>query len=242
MAHYTDQSTYKEELYRVKLDLMHTLGHELKTPLTGVLGLTELMLHQSLPAQRQQKYLAAIYKEVHRLVQLVNDLLDVEQLDVEQIEAAKPIVQKQRIDMADIVTEVMTPLNLYTNRHTLLLERRTEDAKITADPSKIKQVLYNLLSNAIKYSPDGGRVSVRLYKDDRYMCVDVADEGIGIPPHVFPLLFRKYYRVADAAHKGIAGTGLGLAIAREIVAAHGGKIDVQSEWGKGSTFMVKLPI
>ena len=105
----------------------------------------------------------------------------------------------------------------------------------------MRQVLDNLLSNAIKYTPEGGRITVTLRLTEDAFAISVQDTGIGIPPEELPRLFSKYHRVQDSRTKGIKGTGLGLLIVKEIVEAHGGRIEVQSEPGRGSTFTVFLP-
>ena len=113
---------------------------------------------------------------------------------------------------------------------------------ITADPDRIRQVIVNILSNAIKYTPAHGTVTVLCGQQENYVYIKISDTGIGIPEKDLPMLFERFYRVDKARSREMGGTGLGLAIAKEIVEAHNGSLDVESEYGKGTAVTIRLPI
>ncbi|WP_110113452.1 ATP-binding protein [Bacillus sp. CGMCC 1.16541] len=229
--------TKEYEVDEMKSEFVSTVSHELRTPLASVLGFTELMLNKELKPERQKKYLTTIYQEAKRLTALINDFLD-----VQRMEAGKQSYEKKQEDIVSIAKQVIQAQEIAVSAHTIDLVTKTEHSFVLGDRDKLIQVFNNLLNNAIKYSPEGGKVLVLIEERDQQLCVDVKDEGIGIPPESIDQLFMKFYRVDNSDMRKIGGTGLGLAIVKEIIKAHGGNITVQSELKKGSTFTVSLPL
>ncbi|WHX59778.1 ATP-binding protein [Peribacillus frigoritolerans] len=132
-------------------------------------------------------------------------------------------------------------MEINTAQHDIRFNIETKDIMILGDRLKIEQAFSNLLSNAIKYSPDGGRITVRLYSRNDMLSIDIQDEGLGIPKESLPHLFQKFYRVDNSDRRRIGGTGLGLSIVDEIIKSHGGNVTVVSNYGHGSTFTISLP-
>ncbi|NNU95289.1 ATP-binding protein [Anoxybacillus sp. EFIL] len=229
--------TKEFEVDQMKSEFVSTVSHELRTPLSSVLGFTELMLTKELKPERQKKYLTTIYQEAKRLTALINDFLD-----VQRMESGKQTYDKKYEDVVAIIESVIETQKVNTTIHQFHVQKETNKTTVLGDRDKLAQVFTNLISNAIKYSPEGGNITVRIYERGNRLCVDVQDEGLGIPEEAIPNLFTKFYRVDNSDRRRIGGTGLGLAIVKEIVKAHEGEVSVTSELKKGSTFTVSLPL
>ncbi|MCQ5365681.1 ATP-binding protein [Anoxybacillus salavatliensis] len=229
--------TKEFEVDQMKSEFVSTVSHELRTPLSSVLGFTELMLTKELKPERQKKYLTTIYQEAKRLTALINDFLD-----VQRMESGKQTYDKKYEDLVSIIENVIDTQKVNTTIHQFHVRKETDKTTVLGDRDKLAQVFTNLISNAIKYSPEGGNITVRIYERGNRLCVDVQDEGLGIPEEAIPNLFTKFYRVDNSDRRRIGGTGLGLAIVKEIVKAHEGEVTVTSELKKGSTFTVSLPL
>ncbi|WP_197072013.1 ATP-binding protein [Geobacillus kaustophilus] len=229
--------TKQMEVDRMKSELVSTVSHELRTPLAGILGLAELLRNKPLAPERQHKYLTAIYQEAERLTALINDFLD-----VQRMEAGRQTYHWEPVDLVPVVEKVVETEKLGTDIHAFSVSIETKRTVIRGDRERLRQLFTNLVHNAVKYSPDGGTVAIRLYEHSGRLCVDVRDEGLGIPAEALPHIFEKFYRVDNSDRRRIGGTGLGLTIVKEIVKAHGGEVDVVSEEKKGSTFTVRFPM
>jgi PAS domain S-box-containing protein len=229
--------TKQYEVDQMKSEFVSTVSHELRTPLSSVLGFTELMLNKELPPQRQRKYLMTISKEASRLTSLINDFLD-----VQRMESGKQTYTKNYYSVQTIIEDVIVTSKINTNIHDFIVDVQTNRLTVLGDRDKLAQVFNNLLSNAVKYSPNGGKIMVKMREEGAQLKIDVIDEGLGIPSDTIPHLFTKFYRVDNTDRRKIGGTGLGLAIVKEIVKAHDGDIEVQSEFEHGSTFTVSLPV
>ena len=229
--------TREYEVDTMKSEFVSTVSHELRTPLASILGFTELLLTKQLKDERKTKYLDTIYMEAKRLTALINDFLD-----IQRMESGKQMYDKKYIDLNPILTKAIEHQEVNTAQHQFELSIESERDMILGDRIKIEQVFSNLLSNAIKYSPDGGKVSIRIYDREDMVAVSIQDEGLGIPEEALPNLFQRFYRVDNTDRSRIRGTGLGLSIVDEIVKAHGGTVSVSSEYGKGSIFTVCFPM
>lgn len=230
--------TRETEADRLKTELVSTVSHELRTPLSSIYGFTELMLNRKIDDSKQQKYLATIHNETERLSNLVTDFLD-----VQRMQSGGQLYQMAHLDLFSLTEQVMSLYDASSERHDLHLQLLSPDRPfILGDEDRIKQLMSNLINNAIKYSPDGGRVDVWIDTKDDQAIIEVKDEGIGIPHHAFAHLFDKFYRVDNSDTRRIGGTGLGLSICKEIVKEHEGVIHVESEVGKGSRFIIVLPL
>ncbi|WP_373371909.1 PAS domain-containing sensor histidine kinase [Archangium lansingense] len=225
------------EAVRVRDDFLSIASHELKTPLTPLkLHLQVLKRHQAseqpIPGQHTEKALA----QVARLSGLINDLLD-----TSRIQAGRLELRQEPVSLRELTHEVLTDLRTDSPHHTLVYEEPSKPLVIQGDRSRLAQVLVNLLENALKYSPTGGTIRVHVEREGEQAHVSVADSGIGIPPDQKALLFERFFRARNAPISGFGGLGLGLYICRDIVERHGGRIWVESEVGKGSTFHFTLP-
>lgn len=229
-----------KELERLKDEFLTVAAHELKTPMVSMKGYAQLLLRrigQMPDAESWAKPLRTIDSQVNRMTNLVERLLDVSRIQMKRLE-----LKIEPMDLVQLVQEATAEAQVTTSRHHI--EVQTEYPQLAGrwDRYRLNQVLSNLLSNAIQYSPDGGNIEVRLARLDNHAMVSVRDEGIGIPPDALAHVFERNYRTAVASRSRVEGMGLGLYIAHEIVAAHGGRMWVESETGKGSWFYFSLPI
>ncbi len=230
------QNEQLREGERHKRDLISMVSHELRTPLSAVLGFTALLLERDFPPDEQRRYLEIIDTQARRLASLAGDFLDVQLLAGGDL-----TLVRTRFDLAELVREQAQLFFLEPASHRLALDLPGEPLVVDGDRDRLSQVVGNLLSNAIKYSPPDGEVRVSVRSEGRDAVVSVSDDGIGISPQDGQRVFEKFFRAADAAAT-VGGTGLGLAVARDIVSSHEGTLDVQSAPGKGSTFLLRLPL
>jgi signal transduction histidine kinase len=230
-----EQNERLRESEQHKRDLISMVSHEIRTSLASVVGFTSLLLERDFPPDEQRRYLEIVDQQARRLAGLAGDFLDVQLL-----EGGGLSFDYAPFDLVDLATEQARLFFSHTSAHTIDLDVPDEPVVVNADRDRIAQVIGNLLSNAIKYSPSGGRVRLLLTANEKRAELSVVDEGMGIPAADRARIFEKFFRGADAA-SAIGGTGLGLAVAREIVTSHGGRIEVESEPGRGSTFVVRLP-
>lgn len=228
--------TAEYEVDQMKSELVSTVSHELRTPLASVLGFAELMLTKDLKPERQKRYLETIHKEASRLTNLINDFLD-----IQRMESGKQIYEKKKIDLVALVKNIVTTFKTTNKQHQFIIETEKSNIFSLGDEEKLIQLFTNLISNAVKFSPNGGKVTIRLTCKDQLVC-SVEDEGLGIPEDELSKLFQKFYRIDNSDRRKIGGTGLGLAISKKIVEAHNGVISVSSTLGQGSTFFVTLPL
>lgn len=225
-----------EELFRAQQRFVADVSHELRSPLTAVRGNLDLLRRGAAndPEERGQ-VLEAIDSETARMSRLVSDLLLLARQD-----SGVPIA-KDTVELDTVLLEVYRQAQLTAKGVTVTLGAE-DQATIQGDRDRLKQVLLNLVDNAVKYTPQGGKVTLSLTKDDAWVKIAVHDTGIGIAVENIPNLFDRFYRVDKARSRDAGGTGLGLAIAKSVVEAHNGKITVESQLGKGSTFTVWLPL
>lgn len=229
--------THLKELDEIKTDLISFVSHELKTPLTAIKGFASTLLRMpDLEEERRREFLQLIDVEADRLARLALDLLD-----ISRIESGRPLeVHLEEVDLGEIVDRVIESQRMFAKGHEFEVEIKPGAERIVADPDKLEQILVNLVNNAIKYSPKGGRVRVAAERRGREVWISVSDQGIGIRPEELPHLFQRYRRLRDGRGR-VKGTGIGLYLVRHLVEAHGGRIWVESEYGKGSTFTFALP-
>jgi signal transduction histidine kinase len=233
---YTDITDLMRAL-QVKTEFIALVSHELRTPLTSILGYAQLLEDADLTdvARRQ---LTVIQRNTERLHRLVADLLDVAQHEAGAVELAR-----DRVDLVDIVRGTVDAMEGAAQVSGVAMSQSVpESMVIVGDGQRIAQVVDNLVSNAVKYSPFGGAVEVRLAGADGDAVLEVADTGLGIDPSEIEQLFNRFFRCREAESRAIAGAGLGLSIAQDIVEGHGGRIEVESELGRGSVFRVRLPV
>ncbi len=229
--------TTLKELDKMKSEFVSVVSHDLKTPLTAIRGFADLVRMTGTLNEQQQEFVAKIREITREMAAMISDLLDIGKIE------AGIEMEKVPCDLGALAGEVITDLEFRAKEKNISVELQSIDQVpvVTGDPNRLKQVIMNLVGNAIKYTPDGGQVSVRISREDGRLVTAVQDSGYGIAPRDQKQLFQKFYRVRNEHTAHIEGTGLGLTIARSIVEQHGGRIWVESEVGKGSTFSFSLP-
>ncbi|HEX6080819.1 MAG TPA: GAF domain-containing protein [Methylomirabilota bacterium] len=229
-----------EAASRHKSEFLASMSHELRTPLNAILGFSEILAQGMFGAvnDKQAEYLRDILDSGHHLLSLINDILD-----LSKIEAGRMELEVSEFDLPQAILNGLTLVRERALRRGIDLHHAIDDrlGAIRADERKVKQVLLNLLSNALKFTPEGGRVEVRAAMAGASVAVSVADTGVGIAPEDQETVFEEFRQVG-AAEKKAEGTGLGLALSRKFVELHGGRIWVESEPGRGSTFTFALPV
>jgi PAS domain S-box-containing protein len=219
-------------------DFVRSVSHDLRQPLTVILGYGEVLRHALAREQghgRQLQGLGAIIASAKRMEAMIADLVDSARLEAGQVQ-----LQLAPVDLAAVLAPAAQHSSTPEQAGRIHLDLPQPTPCVLADPGRLERVLVNLLTNALKYSPDDRPVLVKAGREDGHAVVSVVDQGVGIPPEETPRLFARYYRTRSAGKT--EGLGLGLYVARLIVEAHGGKIWVDSEPGKGSTFSFTLPL
>jgi PAS domain S-box-containing protein len=240
----TEKKRYErrlKELDKMKSDFVSNVSHELRTPLTSIKGSVDNMLDGLTGSlnEKQVRYLSRIKSNTDRLSRLINDLLD-----LSRIEAGRVEVRPTTLPLAALAEEVAEHLKALAAEKLIRIEVPSADPSVTvwADRDKVTQVLMNLIGNAVKFTPQGGKITVAVEKNGNdYIQISVADTGPGILPEERNRIFSKFYQVANIEKQKPKGSGLGLAISKALVEMHGGKIWMESEIGRGSTFYFTLP-
>ena len=232
--------TDERRLDELKTDFVTTASHELRTPLAAVYGAAQTLRRHdfALDEAGRERFVSMIVDESERLSRIVNEILLASQLDAGRLDlAAEPFDPCELLDRVVESEGLQLPPGI-----SLEAVAPPTAPMVAADRDQVRQVLVNLVQNAIKYSPDGGRIEVGITLHDSAIRFHVKDEGLGIPAHERERIFEKFYRLDPAMMRGVGGTGLGLYICSELVARMGGRIWVDSEEGKGSTFFFELPL
>ncbi|MBI4337096.1 MAG: GAF domain-containing protein [Chloroflexi bacterium] len=217
-------------------ETLSLIAHELRTPLTFLLGFSELLAaRKDLPAQAKEMA-SELHKQTEQMVTLAERLLELSRL-----QAGRVSLTWGWVGLKDVIAEQVNRAKALTDRHTFRVESPPYAVRIRADVTRVAQALGNLLSNAVKYSPQGGEIVVKVEETPKEVVLSVSDQGLGIAKEKAERLFQPFYRVQQAETRQIEGLGLGLALTRAIIEAHGGRIWVASEPGKGSTFSFSLP-
>lgn len=219
-------------------DFIAYVSHELKTPLSTIKLLSETMVHdENMNIDICKEFMEDISSESDRLTNIVNDLLTLMELEITEMKIdfemanLKAIAEKVHSNMTHLAAEKDIDFRLSV----------AEELEFKFDPDRIKQTLINIISNAIKYTDRGGTVELKLYSEYDSVVVEISDNGIGIPEESLPHIFDRFYRVDKARARATGGSGLGLSIANQIVSLHGGKIEVESKLGEGTTIKIRLP-
>ena len=224
-------------LNMLKAEFISSVSHELRSPLTPIVGFSELLSATTVEPDAVRDMAGEIHRHAQRMQRLVDDLLD-----VSHMEAGRFRIEMTEVDLDRLLDHTVREFSRQLDRHQIVYRAETYLPLVHADPVRLRQVLDNLLTNAVKYSPNGGRIDVVARQCDSEVTVAVTDQGIGLPPEKIGRLFEKFYRVDNALAHRVRGSGLGLAIVKHIVDAHGGRILVESEPGRGSTFSFTVPV
>ena len=227
----------------VKLDNMRKefiadVSHELKTPITSIMGYADTLLEEEYDKETQSKFLSVIASEARRMAKLVTDLLTLSRYDTNRVK--KEITE---FDLGELVKKCQEKLQLEINKKNHQVECFvTADVPLVyADKDDIERIVLNILTNSIKYTKDGGEIKIYVgfVYNDAY--IKVFDNGIGIPENELNRIFDRFYRVDKARSREMGGTGLGLSIAKDLLDRNGGSIDIKSEVGKGTEVVIKVP-
>ncbi|MEZ0323889.1 MAG: ATP-binding protein [Hydrogenothermaceae bacterium] len=226
------------EVYKqAKKDFVSNVSHELKTPISVLKSVMETLETEQDP-KMIKKFLEMAQKRINQMDNLVQDLLILAKL-----ESKEEKIQKQSVKIHQLVDSIFEDLrHLTLEKNVKLFNETPDDYTVYVDEQKFIIALKNLVENAIKYNKPDGIVKVYSYQQDSNDIVVVEDTGIGIPKESIPLIFERFYRVDKSRSRNIGGTGLGLSIVKHIIEAHKGKVWVESKYGTGSKFYIKLPV
>ncbi len=224
------------EIIQAKDALLLAASHELKTPVTTLKGLSELLLDFDLTESQRRELLQDLHGQVNRMERMIADLLDVSRID-----AGRMSIELSSVEVGPVVDHACEEVRPLLQRRALHRHAPAELPPVFGQAQKLHQILVNLLTNAIKYSPDGSPVELSVTADREQVHFGVRDEGVGIRTEDLPRLFHKFYRAEDPVVRRTSGTGLGLYIVRSLVDMLGGRVDVRSQYGKGSVFTISLP-
>jgi signal transduction histidine kinase len=235
-----DKSRQIEAANRHKSEFLANMSHELRTPLNAIIGFSEVLGERLFGElnEKQAEYTDDILTSGRHLLSLINEILD-----LSKVEAGRMELELAAFDLPLAIDNARTFVRERATKHGISLDVSVDErlGDFIGDERKIKQILLNLLSNAVKFTPEGGRIGINARQTDGSVEISVSDTGIGIAAEDQPKIFEEFRQVgADYAHKS-EGTGLGLTLAKKFVELHGGKIWVESEVGKGSTFTFTLP-
>ncbi|HSJ25562.1 MAG TPA: ATP-binding protein [Longimicrobiales bacterium] len=247
--------TQIRRLESVRRDFVANVSHELKTPLTSIRGYAETLLNDDLPPELQRQFLEVVHRNADRLHHIVEDLLDLSRL-----ESGGWRPELQRVDAVALVQDVWSGCADRAAARRISFGAPAGATFVRADPGGLRQILVNLLENALRYTPDDGRIEVRMLPPpdngrptgdpasagvtghaDDLVLIEVRDNGAGIPSDALPRIFERFYRVDPARSRAEGGTGLGLSIVRHLAESMGGDVAAESDLGRGTTIRVRLP-
>ena len=227
----------------VKLDNMRKefvadVSHELKTPITSIMGYADTLLEGEYDKDTQNRFLNVIAEEARRMAKLVTDLLTLSRFDNNQI-----LQEKVKFDLGELVKQCQEKIQIEIDKkkHKVECFVTADVPNVYADKEGIERVILNILTNSVKYTPEGGNIKIYVgfVYNDAY--IKVIDNGLGIPEEDLSRIFERFYRVDKARTRQMGGTGLGLSIAKEILDKNNGSIDIKSEKGKGTEVVIRIP-
>ncbi len=229
--------TRLDELERTRREFVSSVSHELRTPLSAINLMIETVLMDPEDTEAQTLFLPRIKAEVDRMVQLVEDLLD-----LARAESGRLRLRRENVDLSSVAHNIVKTFEQRAQQLGVKLRLRTEPARIDGDPDRLAQIFVNLIENALRHTPSGGSIDVDVLPRDGAASLVVRDTGVGIPYNDLPHIFERFYVVDRSRARDSAGTGLGLSIVKQIVEAHGGTIVAESEFGLGATFTTVFPL
>ena len=230
--------TENVQLDTMRKEFVADVSHELKTPITTIMGYADTLLEGEYDKKTEKEFLNVISSEARRMARLVTDLLDLSRLDNN-----KKRIKKTSFDLGDLAKECTQKLAIETKKkgHSVECFVTADVPPVYADKDDIQRVILNILTNSIKYTPDGGNIKIYVgfVYSDAY--IKIIDNGIGIPEEDLNRIFERFYRVDKSRSREMGGTGLGLSIAKEILDKNGGSIDLKSKVNEGTEVVVKIP-
>ena len=230
--------TENVQLDTMRKEFVADVSHELKTPITSIMGYTDTLLEGDYDPETQKEFLQVVSGEAKRMAKLVTDLLDLSRLDNNS-----RYIKKEKFDLGELAKECQKNLaiEIKKKKHHVECLVTADVPPVYADKDDIKRVILNILTNSIKYTPEGGsiKIYVGFVYSDAY--IKIIDNGIGIPEEDLNRIFERFYRVDKSRAREMGGTGLGLSIAKEILDKNGGSIDIKSKVNKGTEVVIKIP-
>ncbi len=232
--------TRLKQLEKMRVDFVANVSHEIKTPLTNIIGFVETLAEGGgEDPDIRRRFLATIRDNALRLNRLVNDLLT-----LSSIELGEAIIHLEEVDLNEAIESVLAIVEVNVAEKNLHLVRRIAAAlpRIRGDRDRLVQIFINILDNAVKFTSEGGTIAIEATSAEKEIVVRIKDTGIGIPPSEIPKLGQRFFRIDKARSRKLGGTGLGLSIVKHLMGAHGGRIDIESEPGKGTTVSLFFPV
>jgi signal transduction histidine kinase len=233
----THEITERKKMEWAKDEMISAVSHEMRTPLTAILGFVEFMLNNEVDREQQIDFLRTVLQETERLNELISNFLDLQRLQAEIGQYQFAVVE-----ICPLLEQAVGQFQMTSQKHILQIECSEGLPLAKADARRILQVIKNLVSNAVKYSPEGGEIVCAARQEGGMLLISVRDQGMGIALAERERIFEQFYRIDDSEKRIPGGIGLGLALVREVVRAHGGRVWLESEVGAGSTFYFSLPI
>ncbi len=233
--------TKETEVNNLKNQFISNVSHELRTPVTVLRTYIDTLytMFDELDEDTRKEFTTTANKEVTRLHRMVNDILDVSRLESPDVE-----IEKEITDIIPVITDTISSMQVLADEKNvkIILQKTEDEIQLPINVVNIERVFNNLISNAIKYSPENGKITIKVQKEENYLDISVKDEGPGIEEKYLSKLFERFYRVENSVHT-VKGTGLGLYLVKTTVEKHHhGKVYVKSKINEGSTFGIKLPL
>jgi two-component system phosphate regulon sensor histidine kinase PhoR len=228
--------TRLHELEQTRRDFISSVSHELRTPLSSINLMIETILENDGDEEALDLFLPRIKREVDRMVQLVQDLLE-----LARAESGRLRLRREDVDLASVGTNIMRTFEPRAAQLGVALRFEGQATRINGDPDRLAQVFVNLIDNALRHTPAGGKVTVSVFAQGSAASLVVRDSGVGIPYNDLPHVFERFYVVDRSRARESTGTGLGLSIVKQVVEAHGGSVSAESEYGLGATFTCLFP-
>jgi two-component system phosphate regulon sensor histidine kinase PhoR len=224
------------EAEKIRREFTANVSHELKTPLTSINGFAEMISSGATDKNDTIKFAGIIHKEGTRLLNLIDDIINLSRL-----EGAPRSQEFEELQLSRISEDIISQLEIRARDKDIDLQFQGEPVWIKGDSRMVEDLIYNLVDNGIKYTENGGRVTLSVFPEADGAIVQVSDTGIGIPKEDQSRIFERFYQVDKSRSKKVGGSGLGLSIVKHIVQSHGGSIDLKSSPGSGTTIRIKLP-
>lgn len=233
--------THLKKLEKIRADFVANVTHEIKTPLTAILGFIETLQEGAIEEKETaRKFLKTIYTHAARLNRLVEDLLTISDIELEKMEFIF-----ESVSLSGVVENVLPIIESKAIEKGLVIDKDIpqELPPVRADRDRLAQILLNVLDNAVKFTPEPGKISITAFADKKgHVIVRIIDTGLGIPRDEISRLGERFYRVDKARSREMGGTGLGLSIVKHLMAALNGRIEIESEQGKGTTVLLHFPV